>query len=73
MTFSATGPVTNLAARIAAAAKKGDVLVGPDTADRVKGKIKIYDGRLIKFKNVSNKVKIFSLLEKSDTDKESKK
>ena len=73
MTFSATGPVTNLAARIAAAAKKGDVLVGPDTADRVKGKIKIYDGRLIKFKNVSNKVKIFSLLEKSDTDRESKK
>jgi class 3 adenylate cyclase len=73
MTFSATGPVTNLAARIAGAAKDGDVLVGPDTADRVKGEIKVYDGRVMKFKNVSNKVKIFSLLEKSDTDRESKK
>jgi class 3 adenylate cyclase len=73
MTFSATGPVTNLASRIAAAAKNGDILVGPDTAERVKGEIKVYDGRVMKFKNVTKRVRIFSLLGKSDTDRESDK
>jgi class 3 adenylate cyclase len=68
-TFSATGPVTNLAARIAAAAKNGDVLVGPDTAERVKGEIKVYGGRVMKFKNVANRARIFSLVAKSDTDR----
>jgi class 3 adenylate cyclase len=73
MTFSATGPVTNLAARIAAAAKNGDVLVGPDTAERVKGEIKLYGGRVMKFKNVTNRVRISSLVAKSDTGKGSDK
>ncbi len=73
MTFSATGPVTNLAARIAAAAKNGDVLVGPDTAERVKGEIKVYDGRVMKFKNVTNRIRVFSLVGKSHTDRRSDK
>jgi class 3 adenylate cyclase len=69
MTFSATGPVTNLAARIAAAAKNGDVLVGPETAERIKGEIKVYGERLMKFKNVSRRVRVFSLVRNSDTDR----
>jgi len=35
MTFTATGPTTNLAARIAKAAMDGDILVGPETALRI--------------------------------------
>ena len=34
-TYTASGPVTNLAARIAGIAESGDVLVGPETARRV--------------------------------------
>ena len=44
MTFTATGPVTNLAARIASAAKHGDILVGPETASRVGEDIKLFPG-----------------------------
>ena len=62
MTFTATGPVTNLAARIASAAIDGDILVGPETAARIKKEIKIHDRGLMRFKNVKNKVRVYSLV-----------
>jgi class 3 adenylate cyclase len=62
MTFTATGPVTNLAARIAAAAKHGDILVGPETALRVREKAALFDRGLMRFKNVSEPVQVFSLI-----------
>lgn len=34
-TFTASGPVTNLAARLGAAAAPGTILVGPETAQRI--------------------------------------
>jgi len=34
-TFTASGPVTNLAARLAELAKPGDILIGPETARRL--------------------------------------
>ncbi len=61
MTFTATGPVTNLAARIASVAKKGDILVGPETARRIEKEIPVFDRGLMKFKNVKSKVQVFSL------------
>jgi len=70
MTFTATGPVTNLAARIASAASRGDILVGPEMAKRVKGEIKLYGGRAMKFKNVANRVRVFSLVGMSHPDGE---
>jgi len=36
-TFTASGPVTNLAARLGAAAAPGTILVGPKTAERIGG------------------------------------
>ncbi len=36
-TFTASGPVTNLAARLGAAAAPGTILVGPETAGRIGG------------------------------------
>lgn len=67
MTFTASGPVTNLAARIASAAKKGDILIGPETARRVGGDIPVYEKGLMKFKNVKEKVKVFSLVSASNS------
>ena|SRR5208283_3658191 len=68
MTFTATGPVTNLAARIASAAKHGDILVGPETASRVSEDIKLFQRGLMHFKNVSEPVQVFSLVR--DTENE---
>ena len=62
MTYTATGPVTNLAARIASAAKNGDILVGPETAKRIKEENPLYDRGAMAFKNVKEKVAVFSLL-----------
>jgi class 3 adenylate cyclase len=62
MTYTATGPVTNLAARIASAVTRGDILVGPETTDRIRSKLQVYDRGFMKFKNVKGKVRIFSLI-----------
>lgn len=62
MTFTASGPVTNLAARIASAAKKGDILIGSETASRVEGKIPLHDRGLMKFKNVKERTRVYSLV-----------
>ena len=62
MTFTASGSVTNLAARIASSATNGDILVGPETARRIKEKIALYDRGLSRFKNVKEDVRIFSLV-----------
>jgi class 3 adenylate cyclase len=61
MTFTASGPVTNLAARIASAAQEGDLLVGPETALRIQKDVKLYDRGLMQFKNVREPVNVFSL------------
>ena len=68
MTFTASGPVTNLAARIASAAKRGDILVGPETARRVAEDVKLFDRGLMNFKNVSEPVHVFSLVRDSQND-----
>jgi class 3 adenylate cyclase/rubredoxin len=62
MTFTATGPVTNLAARIASAAQHGDILVGPETALRVRQDVELFDRGLMNFKNVRDAVHVFSLV-----------
>lgn len=68
MTFTATGPVTNVAARMASAAKHGDILVGPETAERVTNDVKLFDRGWMHFKNVSDPVKVFSLVRDTGND-----
>ncbi len=68
MTFTATGPVTNLAARIASAATHGDILLGPETAQRVRKDIKLFERGLMNFKNVSKPVEVFSLIRHAEND-----
>ncbi len=62
MTFTATGAVTNVAARIAAAARSGDILIGPETARRISGHILVHDVGLMSFKNVCEPVHVYSLV-----------
>jgi class 3 adenylate cyclase/rubredoxin len=69
MTFTATGPVTNLAARIASAAKHGDILVGPETARRVADTVELFPRGEMKFKNVSEPVQVFSLVRAAEEEK----
>ncbi len=69
MTFTATGPVTNLAARIAAAAKHGDILVGPETARRVAEDVRLFPSGLMNFKNVSEPVEVFSVVQAEEPKK----
>jgi class 3 adenylate cyclase/rubredoxin len=68
MTFTATGPVTNLAARIASAAKHGDILVGPDTAERVREDVQLFERGVMNFKNVSKPVQVFSLVRSAENN-----
>ncbi len=65
MTFTASGPVTNLAARIASTAAGGDILVGPETAERIKDEIDVFYRGLMDFKNVREKVRVYSLIRPS--------
>ncbi len=68
MTFTASGPVTNLAARIASAATHGDILVGPETAQRAGEDVRLFDRGLMHFKNVSEPVHVFSLVRDAQSD-----
>jgi class 3 adenylate cyclase len=62
MTFTASGPVTNLASRIAAAAKAGDILVGPETAKRIEEDFSLFERGSMHFKNIQEPVQIHSLV-----------
>ncbi|MBW1803779.1 MAG: guanylate cyclase [Deltaproteobacteria bacterium] len=61
-TYTATGPVTNLAARIASAATEGDILVGEKTAGRIEGELPLNDRGPMRFKNVQEEVRVYSLV-----------
>jgi class 3 adenylate cyclase len=61
-TFTASGPVTNLASRIASAATDGDILVGPETASRIQDEITLFGRGLMTFKNIRQQVAVFSLV-----------
>jgi len=61
-TFTAAGSVTNLAARLASAAKDGDILLGPETARRIKDKTTLFDRGQMHFKNVQQDVHVYSLV-----------
>jgi class 3 adenylate cyclase/HAMP domain-containing protein len=61
-TFTASGPTTNLAARIAGLTKGGEVMVGPETAERIKEHYVLQDTGDHQLKNVSQPVRVFRLV-----------
>ena len=62
MTFTATGTVTNIAARLSDHAKCGDILVGEETKQMVEGLWPLYPLGPVHLKGVKEPVPVFSLL-----------
>jgi class 3 adenylate cyclase len=62
MTYTASGPVTNLASRLAAHAKGGDILIGEETKVLIEGLWPIYDRGNAQLKGIEEPVRLHSLL-----------
>jgi len=61
-TFTASGTVTNIASRLAGAATDGEVLIGPETAQRVRSFMILFDRGSMFFKNIREIVHVYSLV-----------
>jgi class 3 adenylate cyclase/HAMP domain-containing protein len=61
-TFTATGAVTNLAARIAGQATEGEILVSPATADRIMGYFVLENLGERALKNVTEPVRLYRVI-----------
>ena len=62
MTYTATGPVTNLAARLADYAQGGDILIGEETRKMIDGLWPVHDMGLVSLKGINEPQRIYSLL-----------
>jgi class 3 adenylate cyclase/HAMP domain-containing protein len=61
LTYTATGTVTNVAARLCAEAQQGQILVGPETARRVHGKVPLRRLGPRQLKNVEAPVDVWEV------------
>jgi class 3 adenylate cyclase len=62
MTYTATGNVTNMAARLAATARGGDILIAEETRKIIDGLWPVYDRGTATLKGIDHPVQIYSLL-----------
>ena len=67
MTYTASGPVTNLAARLADYAKGGDILIGNETRKLIEGLWPVYDHGMATIKGIEKPIMIYSLLNLSSS------
>jgi len=61
-TFTATGPTTNVAARLAGSAQGGEIVVGPATAERIRQHFVLESLGERTFKNVSQPIPVFRVI-----------
>ena len=61
MTYTATGPVTNIAARLADCATGGDILIGEATRKLLDGMWPVYDRGEILLRGLDKPLRVFSL------------
>jgi adenylate cyclase len=61
-TYTASGAVTNIAARIAALGEAGTVLVGPETARRITGLFAVRQLGMRQLKNITDAVMVYQIL-----------
>ncbi len=61
-TFTASGPVTNLAARLASIAEAGQILVGPETVRRLRDRYGLQRLGRERFKNIAEAVDVHDIL-----------
>jgi len=62
MTYTATGNVTNMAARLAATARGGDILIAEETRKIIDGLWPLYDRGTATLKGIEHPVHLYSLL-----------
>ncbi len=60
--FTASGPTTNVAARFAGSAEGGEIIVGPETAERIRAHFVLESLGDRTFKNVSQPIKVFKVI-----------
>jgi len=65
MTYTASGPVTNLAARLADYANGGDILIGETTKEMIDGLWPVFDQGWAHLKGIDTPVHVYSLLRAS--------
>ena len=61
MTYTATGQVTNIAARLADLAKGGDILIGEETARLIEGLWPVFDRGKASLKGIDEPLRVYSL------------
>ncbi|HET7874958.1 MAG TPA: adenylate/guanylate cyclase domain-containing protein [Methylomirabilota bacterium] len=61
-TFTATGPTTNVAARLAGSAEGGEIVVGPETAQRIQSHFVLEALGERSFKNVSQPLAVYRVI-----------
>jgi class 3 adenylate cyclase len=61
-TFTASGPVTNLAARLGDRAIKGQILLSPETARRVRGQFRLHTLGALSLKNIAKPVEVWEVV-----------
>lgn len=71
MTYTASGSVTNVAARLSDCARGGDILVGAGTRDLVKDIWPVFDAGKISLKGMDGPIQAYSLFKKQENKIES--
>jgi len=61
MTYTATGRVTNIAARLSDLAKRGDILIGEETARLIEGLWPVFDRGKVSLKGIAEPLQVYSL------------
>jgi class 3 adenylate cyclase len=69
-TFTARGPMTNLAARLADGAEPGQILVGPETVRRLRNRYQFQMLGCERLKNIAEPIDIYCLMGPSELDSE---
>jgi class 3 adenylate cyclase len=62
MTYTASGPVTNVAARLAAHARGGEILIGEETKRKIEGLWPVHDRGEVQLKGLEQPIRIYSLI-----------
>ncbi|MGD8387124.1 MAG: adenylate/guanylate cyclase domain-containing protein [Desulfobacteraceae bacterium] len=61
-TYTASGPVTNVAARIGSLARDGEILIGEETAGRIRDTFPLESRGCPKLKNVQKPIEVFRVM-----------
>ena len=62
MTYTASGTMTNLAARLADHARGGDILIGEETKRMIEGLCEVFETGQVEIKGLDRPVRVYSLL-----------